>query len=308
MRFLYNHFSMRFRVGTRGSKLALKQTEIFVQMLKDKFPSVELEVVVIKTKGDKLLDAPPPRTPVKGLFVKDIEEELIKGNIDFAVHSLKDVPLSVPPGLAISAYLPREDPADVIVGMTKEEILEKLREERKVLVGTSSIRRQLIIREKLGEVEFVNIRGNVDTRIKKVKNKECDCIVIALAGLKRLGYHILDGLPYEVLDPKDFMYSPGQGIIAIETKIGTKAYELSRALDDPESRFIGEIERGILRSLGGGCSTPLGIYSKIIGNRLFIKFRLFGKPVSFEEQFELTPDILDKPEKVVDLILKEVSK
>ncbi len=293
---------MKFRVGTRGSKLALKQTEIFIQNMKKNFPDAEFDLCIIKTKGDKILDAPFSRIPHKGLFVKDIEDELLKGNIDFAVHSLKDVPLDVPEELSLSAFLERENPADVIIGLTFQDIMQRVRHGLRVSVGTSSLRREYLLREIFGDLNFVSIRGNVDTRINKVMKGECDCIVLALAGVLRLGIE-LSKVPHEVLDPRNFLYSPGQGIIVVETRKNTEAYEISKVVDNPVSRFLGEIERGILRRLGGGCSLPLGVFSEINAEKVFVKFKLFAQPqVIFEGYFNSELSC----ENIIENIFKEI--
>ncbi|MCX7734917.1 MAG: hydroxymethylbilane synthase [bacterium] len=301
---------MRFRIGTRGSKLALKQTEIFIREFKARFPDTEFEIVVIKTKGDKILDAPFSKIPHKGLFVKDIEDELIRGNIDFAVHSLKDVPLDIPESLCLSAFLTRENPSDIIVGMNFQQIKQRLQQGSKIIIGTSSLRREFLLREKFkeGNLDFAQIRGNVDTRINKVRSGQYDCIVLALAGVLRLGLEeLLKDIPYEILDPKDFLYSPGQGIIVVETREGTKAYDLSRYINDERSEFLGELEREILRKLGGGCSLPLGVCTDISDGKLFVKFRLFGdasRSVSYEGLLDLDYSI--KAKHIVDSIFSKI--
>lgn len=293
---------MRFRVGTRGSKLALKQTEIFIQNFKKVFPDANFDLVVIKTKGDKILDAPFSKIPHKGLFVKDIEDELLKGEINFAVHSLKDIPLDIPEELSLSAFLERENPADVLIGLTQSDILQRLMKGSSISVGTSSLRREYLFRERFGSLNFVNIRGNVDTRVNKVIRGECDCIVLAFAGILRLGLE-LPNVPYEVLDPKEFLYSPGQGIIVVEARKNTEAYELLKLIDSPKSRFLGELERGILKKLGGGCSLPLGVFSEISGDNVFIKFKLFAEtPIKFEGSFSLK----ESQESIIENIFKEI--
>lgn len=288
---------MVIRVGTRGSKLALKQTEIFIEKLKNELKKLgerepEFEIIKIKTKGDKILDSPLSKIPGKGFFVKEIEEELAEGKIDFAVHSLKDIPTEIPGNLIISAFLKRDPPGDVIVGMTKQEIASRS-EKSKVKIGTSSLRREIQLKNMFGKnIDLIPIRGNLDTRIRKVERKECDAIVVAHCGVIRLG---LEDKISDYLDPREFLYAPGQGIIAVETRKDNKlAVELSELVDDKESRFLGTLEREMVRKIGGGCNSPFGIFSEIKkeleGDKeivLFLKFCAFEKNISYENRFKL---------------------
>lgn len=304
-----------FKVGTRGSKLALKQTEIFINMMKQKIAELgyenkySFEIKVIKTKGDKIIDSPLSKIPGKGFFVKEIEEELLKGNIDFAVHSLKDMPTEIPDGLEISAFLKRDNPADAIVGMTFDEIeKEKVGRGRKVAIGTSSLRREIQIKERFGEgVIILPLRGNVDTRLRKLESGEYDSVILAYCGLLRLG---LENKAKQIINPREFLYAPGQGIIAVEARKSGEARELAELVDDIESRFLGSVERKIVQKMGGGCNTPFGICSEIISNSdgeaerkrkpsLFIKFFKYSddnKKISYENTFEIPEKIKNSQE------------
>jgi hydroxymethylbilane synthase len=289
---------MVIRVGTRGSKLALKQTEIFIEKLKSELKKSgenepDFEIIKIKTKGDKILDSPLSKIPGKGFFVKEIEEELAQGKIDFAVHSLKDVPTEMPENLVISAFLKRDPPGDVILGMTKQEIALSS-EKSKVKIGTSSLRREIQLKKMFGKnIEVIPIRGNLDTRIRKVERKECDAIVVAYCGVIRLGFE--DKIS-DYLDPREFLYAPGQGIIAVEARKDNElAIHLSKLVDDKESRFLGTLEREIVRKIGGGCNSPFGIFSEIKkepgGDKevvLFLKFCAFERNISYESYFKLS--------------------
>lgn len=297
---------MRFLVGTRGSRLALRQTEIFIELFRRQFPEAEMNVVIIKTKGDMFLRARPSDIPQRGLFVREIEEKLIRGEIDFAVHSLKDVPLEIPHGLSLSAFPRRDDPSDVIVGMTSSDISRGVGLGRRVRVGTSSVRREFLMRERFGDIDIVPIRGNLETRVGKVRKGECDCAVVALSGIIRLGDELVRELPFEVLDPEVFPYSPGQGVIAVETKIGTLAHELAGLVDDPKVRFIAEIERGILRRLGGGCSVPLAVFSKLDDKCLRVGFRLLGTSLGFRGTFDLDPGKLPDPRIILEKLFEDL--
>ena len=318
------------KVGTRGSKLALKQTEVFLNTLKEKLAQLgedrkyKFEVKVIKTKGDKILDSPLSRIPGKGFFVKEIEEELLKGNIDFAVHSLKDMPTEIPDGLEISSFLRRDSPADATVGMTLEEIKrskknkeeegesDKFKGRKKIRIGTSSLRREIQLREMFGDkVEVLPLRGNLDTRIRKLDDGMYDCIVVAYCGLLRLG---LQSRASEIINPREFLYAPGQGIIAVETRSSGEAKELAELVDDAHSRFLGTLERKIVQGVGGGCNTPFGICTEIENsdgkNSVFIKF--FGYKsnykITYEDRFPLPSDYLSDINGVVNHIFSLINQ
>jgi hydroxymethylbilane synthase len=312
---------MFFRVGTRGSKLALKQTEIFLNSIAKKFQEIgkdtpRFEIKVIKTKGDKILDSPLSRIPGKGFFVKEIEDELIEGKIDFAVHSLKDVTTTLPPQLTISAYLERENPADVLLGLSREEIRDRLKKGYEVKIGTSSLRREFQIKRIFGnKVQVIPIRGNLDTRIRKLENGECDALIVSLAGVTRMKF---DGFIKEVLPPQEFLYSPGQGIIAVETRIGSDAEKISQLVNDKKSEFVGMIEREIVKNIGGGCNSPFGICTELKevekendGNKenkifvLYLKFEAFERNIIFEDEFKITS--LDK-EQIYDIVSDILSR
>ncbi len=320
------------RVGTRGSKLALKQTEVFLNTLKDKLAQLgedrkyTFEVRVIKTKGDKILDSPLSKIPGKGFFVKEIEEELLRGNIDFAVHSLKDMPTEMPEGLEISSFLRRDTPADATVGMTLEEIKRKKEEEekrkdgafefsngrKKIRVGTSSLRREIQLKEMFGDkVEVLPLRGNLDTRIRKLDDGMYDCIVVAYCGLLRLG---LQSRASEVINPREFLYAPGQGIIAVETRESGEAKDLAKLIDDAHSRFLGTLERKVVQEIGGGCNTPFGICTEIESqsgkNSIFIKFFGYksGRKISYESRFVLSSDYLSDISGTTDHILSIINQ
>ncbi len=276
---------MRLKVGTRGSKLAIKQAEIFINSLSEKLSELgekaEFDIVIVKTKGDKILDSPLSKVPGKGFFVKELEEELINGNIHFAVHSLKDVPTDIPEKLTLAAFMKRESPHDVIIGLTPDDI-RALGKERKIKVGTSSLRREIQLIEKFGNlIEIIPLRGNLDTRINKIKQGACDAIVVAYCGVKRLG---LENLISYNFTTEEFLYPPGQGIISIETKKDSEYESIAKLVDDKVSRFLGEIERGILKYVGGGCNIPVGICT-ICDDKLYVRFRVFGK-IEYDRTFE----------------------
>ncbi len=289
---------MKFKVGTRGSALALRQTELVIKALQQEFDKYTFEVVKIKTKGDKILDSPLSRIPGKGFFVKEIEDELIKGNIEFAVHSLKDLPTDIPDGLTIS-FLKRDPPFDVMLGLNPQEINEMIRDGKEVRIGTSSLRREIQLREMFGNIKIIPIRGNLDTRLRKMKDDGvCDALVVAYCGVLRLGFE----QEVKHVFGEDFLYAPGQGIIVIETRYESFARELASSVEDQEARFIGILERKILKMLGGGCNTPFGIFTSLNDGVLKIKFRLFGR-IEFQGEF----DVKKMSDDVVNEIVQKIS-
>jgi len=244
-------------VGTRGSKLALKQTEIVVRALSSLYPGWEFAVKTIKTKGDAIWDRPLHLVGGKGLFVKEIEDELLKGSIDMAVHSVKDLPSELEDGLVLGAVLKREDPRDVFIS-TAHDAIESLPPLSKI--GTSSLRRKAqILRLKSG-IQVVPLRGNVDTRIRKLRDHSLDGIILAYAGAKRMGFieHVREIIPLDIMVP-----SAGQGAIGIEVRNKDEAMDLLGPVNDPVSAEEVSIERKLLGRIGGGCQVPLGIHANI---------------------------------------------
>ncbi len=250
------------RIGTRKSKLALWQANYVKERLESKGYSVEL--VLITTTGDKILDAPLAKIGGKGLFVKEIEEALLRGDIDLAVHSLKDVPMVLPEGLILGAITEREEPFDVLISRDGRR-LQELPEGAKV--GTSSLRRQVQIKRKRPDLRVETLRGNVDTRLRKLEEGLYDAIVLAYAGVKRMGF---EERVSQVLE--DFIPAVGQGSLAIEIRQEDKrVYEAIAFLDHRESRIRAECERAFLRELQGGCQVPIGAYAWIEGEKLKLK-------------------------------------
>ncbi|QID33233.1 hydroxymethylbilane synthase [Pampinifervens florentissimum] len=250
------------RIGTRKSKLALWQANYVKERLEGRGYSVEL--VLITTTGDKILDAPLAKIGGKGLFVKEIEEALLRGDIDLAVHSLKDVPMVLPEGLTLGAITEREEPFDVLIsrdGRGFQELPEGAK------VGTSSLRRQVQIKRKRPDLRVEPLRGNVDTRLRKLEEGLYDAIVLAYAGVKRMGF---EERVSEVLE--DFIPAVGQGSLAIEIRQeDQRVYEAIAFLDHRESRIRAECERAFLRELQGGCQVPIGAYAWIESEKLKLK-------------------------------------
>ena len=252
----------RITVGTRGSKLALTQTGMVVQALKEAHNGLEIDVKVIKTTGDKILDKELSKIGGKGLFIKEIEEALLDNSIDFAVHSMKDVPHTIPEDFEIGAILTREDPRDVIIYKTLPD---------NAIIGTSSVRRMLQLKALHPDFQFKPVRGNIDTRIKKLSEGEFDAIVLAAAGIKRLGWHVGEDLSINYLEIEDFIPSVGQGAIAIEIRKGdSEIFDIVKVLNDEKDAICVRAERTFLREIDGGCEIPVGAYSKIEDNKLII--------------------------------------
>jgi hydroxymethylbilane synthase len=224
----------------------------------------KVEIVPITTTGDKILDAPLAKIGGKGLFVKEIENALLAGEIDLAVHSLKDVPITIPEGLTLSAITEREEPYDVLISRNGKK-LEEL--PSGAVVGTSSLRRQVQIKRRRRDLRVEILRGNVDTRLRKLKEGLYDAIVLAYAGVKRMGF---SGEISQVLE--DFIPAVGQGSLAIETRADDKrVINLVKVLNHEESWLRAVCERAFLRELQGGCQVPIGAYAWIEGDRIKIK-------------------------------------
>ena len=244
------------RVGTRGSRLALIQTELTLEKLRPAHPDVDFEVVTVTTQGDANQTAPLAGMGL-GVFVKEIERRLETGEIDMAVHSLKDMLTVLPDGMAIGAVLERADPRDVLVshlGKTLDDYPAGGR------IGTSSPRRYAQIAERRPDLEIVPIRGNVDTRLRKAAGEECDGTIVAAAGLVRMG---LADVITEYLSPEEFVPPPGQGAMAVEIRADDlRMTELVSAADHSATAAAVAAERSFLEALGGGCQVPVGAYAE----------------------------------------------
>jgi hydroxymethylbilane synthase len=250
--------SKELRVGTRGSQLALFQANWVKDKLAQAHPLLKVTLIKIKTTGDKIQDAPLAKIGGKGLFVKEIEEALIQKRIDLAVHSIKDVPTELPEGLYLSVITKREDPRDVFI--SKDGIrLKDL--PRGAKIGTSSLRRQAQLLHFRDDFVMIPLRGNLDTRLKKLKTLNLDGIVLALAGVRRLG---LEERITEVISTEISLPAIGQGALGIETRKGDEEVEeTTRFLNDPGSSIAISAERALLKRLGGGCQVPIAAFGRI---------------------------------------------
>ncbi len=244
------------RIGTRGSKLALAQSRWVQARLQQQHPQLGVELITIKTSGDRFVDQPLSTIGGKGLFVKEIEEALTAGSVDCAVHSMKDVPAELAPGLLIAAVPPREDARDVLIvrtGVSFDRLPSSAR------LGTSSLRRMALLRALRRDVEVVNIRGNLDTRLRKLDDGELDAIVVAAAGLRRLGITRPDAYFF---DPRHFVPAIGQGALAIESRCDDTP-DLLAPLDDAATGIAVTGERAFLLRVGGSCRTPLAAHAVV---------------------------------------------
>lgn len=255
-----------FVVGTRGSRLALRQTELIIEALRARSPGVKLLVSEIRTEGDRRPDEPLSRIGGQGVFVKELEAALLRGEIDLAVHSLKDVPADLAPGCALAAFPPRADPRDALVTRDRSTLKQLPQGAR---VGTGSERRAVQLRALRADLVPVEIRGNVDTRVRKVEQGDVDAAVLAVAGLERLG--LLERAA-EVFAPEAMLPAVGQGALAVEARADdTEALELLAAIDDRSTRLACTAERAFLRRLGGGCRLPFGALASVEGDTLRIR-------------------------------------
>ncbi len=255
----------RIRIGTRGSQLALYQAEKVKVTLKHLFPELEVELKIIKTKGDKILDVALSKIGDKGLFTKEIENELIDGSVDIAVHSLKDLPTRLPGGLKLGAVLERGEFRDAFVSRNGKKLAELKAGD---IVATSSLRRIAGLLKINNQIIIKDIRGNVNSRLQKMEDGYCDAMVMAAAGLQRLGF---DRYITEIIDPEIVVPAVSQGAIAIETRDNDPVIEpLMAKVNHAETWNAVIAERAFLATLEGGCQVPLGCYSRIENNQLVL--------------------------------------
>ena len=251
------------KIGTRGSQLALWQANWVKSELMTRHPQLEVELVIIKTKGDKILDVPLAKVGGKGLFVKEIENALLTNQVDIAVHSMKDMPAEIPAGLTVGAIPEREAPWDALVSR-KGEMLAELPEGS--LVGTSSLRRAAQLKNAHPSLQIEPLRGNLDTRLRKLQEQKLAAIVLAAAGLKRLGLkqHITEIMPLDVMVP-----AVGQGALCIETRADDPLIgPLVNEMDHGPTHTAVLAERAFLNRLEGGCQVPIAGYARFVADQV----------------------------------------
>lgn len=261
--------SKRVVIGTRGSSLALWQSQYVAKRLRAATPDLDIQIKTIQTRGDLVRDRALSQVGGKGLFVKEIENALSSGEIDLAVHSLKDMPTEQPKGLTLGAILERADPRDALVARGGQGGLDSLRPGARV--GTSSLRRRAQLLAARPDLQVLDLRGNVDTRLRKLHEGHYDAVVLALAGLTRLGHGdaISQALPVDLMVP-----AVGQGALCVEMRSAPHdddTQNLVSALDHPPTRWATMAERALLRRLEGGCQVPIGAFAQVDGGQLSLR-------------------------------------
>ncbi len=256
----------RLKVGTRGSKLALVQTHLFIDKIKEFFPELITEIKIIKTSGDKFQDVELTQIEGKGFFTKEIEDELLSGKIDIAVHSLKDLPTDLHEELTIGAVLPRDNPEDVLISKYNKLFTEL---PSGATIGTSSLRRKVQIKRIRPDLNILPLRGNITTRITKLYHSDIDAIIVSRAAIERLE---LQNLITEIFSPEVVIPAVGQGVIALEIRNDNLfAKEVLEGLNSVETEYAVRAERAFLRELGGGCKNPISAYAEIVDYEIYIE-------------------------------------
>jgi len=256
----------KIRLGTRGSKLALWQADCVAGEIHKILPDLDIEIVVIKTIGDKILDVALSKIGDKGLFTREIENALLAEDIDLAVHSMKDLPSILAPDLTLGAVLKRENPQDVLISH-KNYTISSL--PRHGVVGTSSLRRIAQLKALRPDLRMVDLRGNVETRIKKMEEQDLDGIILAYAGVKRLGF---TGQISEVISKDLLLPAVGQGAIAIELRAGdSETHKVIAPINDHHTNIATQCERALLRELEGGCQVPIASLAQITGDMIHLE-------------------------------------
>lgn len=283
---------MKIRIGTRKSKLALAQTEMVISEIMRAFPDAQPEVVYVSTKGDRVTDVPLEKLGGNGVFVKEIEQLLLENKIDIAVHSAKDLPVKLADGLAVSGVLNRGNPRDMLLLRSGVNIDEKAC----LNIGTGSLRRRQNLSFLYPNVRFSDIRGNVDTRLKKLACGEYDGIILACAGVERLGAD-LGGFRTICFDTERFLPAACQAIIAVECRQDSAAEGVAKAVSDKDTMLCYETEKEVLRLLGADCGTPVSAYARTNGSEITLTASLSPEKIVSEsapvsERFELAARIV----------------
>ncbi len=269
------------RIGTRKSKLALLQTEIVSNEIKKIDSDINIEIVSMSTLGDKIQDISLLKMGGKGVFTKELEDALLEGYIDLAIHSAKDIPLEIKKGLAISPILKREDLSDVLISCADTKLIDLGKDK---IIGTSSLRRSLQAQKINKNIQIKDLRGNIQTRINKLKSGEYDAIILASAGINRLNKYEensdFKGLFFESLNPELFLPAPGQGILAVEYR-KNHFESLINSLKNDETTKAFLLEREFLLNIGAACNAPCGIYTNIDKDIFNIKVMYANKKSEF---------------------------
>lgn len=280
-----------FRIGTRASALALWQANWVKTELERKWPDLSVELVQIKTTGDKILNVPLAEVGGKGLFTKEIDEALLAGRVDAAVHSMKDIPFQLPNGIDFGAVPEREDPRDALVSNGRQ--IDALPPAARI--GTSSLRRQVQLRHRFPSMKIVPLRGNVDTRLRKLADGEFDAIVLALAGLRRLGR---ESVVSQILEESFMLPAIGQGALGIASRSNDAATrDRLASLDHLPTRLAVTAERGLLAALEGSCKVPIAGYARLSNGSILLK----GLVANLSGSVVITGEMTGTPEKAREL-------
>ncbi len=288
-------------IATRGSKLALWQSEHIKSLLENRYEDLKVELNILKTKGDKVLDTPLAKIGGKGLFTKELEESMLKGESHIAVHSLKDVPVEFPKGLVLACVTKREDRRDVMLSQ-KYQGLDEL--PKGAVVGTTSLRRRMQILNLRDDLKIKNLRGNVNTRISKLKSGDYDAIILAAAGLNRLG---LQNEVNFVFALEDMIPAMGQAVLGIECKDDEKILNMLSFLQDEKSYIETTIERDFVRVLQGGCQVPIGVTAFLNDENINIK-TIVGMPDASKILIENFTCKKDEFKKVGEILANKMIK
>ena len=277
---------MQITVGTRGSRLALIQTDEVLSALSQLGSPPSTSVVTIRTTGDRQPEAPLARLG-KGIFIKDLEMALMDRSIDMAVHSLKDLPVDLPEGLSVMVVCSRQDPRDVLVSKGDLPLAEMAPGS---VIGTSSPRRAVQLRAMRSDIRVEPVRGNVETRVAKALGDDYDGVVVAAAGLARLG---MEGSAAQYFDPSEMVPEPGQGALAVEFRSGDEGLiELLQSIQDPSSTITATAERAFVEGMGGGCRVPISAYGALENNALVMVAMAASEDglTMVKERMSLSPD------------------
>ncbi|HMK33996.1 MAG TPA: hydroxymethylbilane synthase [Desulfomonilaceae bacterium] len=293
---------MNLTIGTRGSALALWQAEHVAAAIEKRYTHVHVALRKIKTQGDKILDTPLAKIGTKGLFTKEIEEALLEGRVNLAVHSMKDVPTDLPRGLKLAAVMQREDPRDVFLSRDGRGLRDLKAGER---IGTSSLRRKAFLLNRFPGLDVISIRGNVETRIRKIETENLSGILLAAAGIKRMG---MEERITEYVDPEIMIPAIGQGALAIEIREDDPETEAFIAhLNDPGTATCVRVERAFLMRLGGGCQVPIAAHCTQQGSEIRVAGAVVhpdGNPI-FRDLVVTNSSSPDTGTRLADALIKQ---
>ena len=286
------------KVGTRESILAVTQSKWVINKIKEKYPYLKFKLIEIKTKGDMVLDKRLEKIGGKGLFIKELEHALLNKSIDFAVHSMKDIPAEIPDSLSIEIVSEREDPRDVLVTLDGKKLKDL---PKQAVIGTSSLRREIQLLRIRPDLRCKMLRGNVLTRLDKLTNHEYDGLILAAAGLKRLG---LEGKCSQYFEVEEMIPSSGQGILCVETRKGEEMDYLIESVYSKESAAVIKAERAFMIRLNGGCTTPISAHGILEKD----KIKIYGMLADREKTYLLRDYIEGDKEEAYELGIRLAEK